>query len=384
MLRVSTDILAVFTLKHNEKQTKLQQQKTKMTLLPAATKPQLPVYLRIFGVGSLACVVIMWTVSNFSTERVAREYPHVFLVNMLYACGLQLYFVFLRYKDPIKALRSRYADDQPSTAGAAEDDKNSVDDLKASLKPFTVSEHARIAVLFSVFYLAGNISMIYAFSKTSVFAASLMACTSSLWTLLFARLLNVGRVSAMKLASVVVTIAAVAYFNWHDLMAAENREKMTLFGNALGVLSAAFYGAYSTYLKKASQGDESRLSYALLFAFSGLYASLILIPGTLILHHTGLDHFEWPSANIAMLIVLNSLFGTVVPNYLWNAAFLFTSPLTVAIGLSFMTPLSLFVGWFSDNMQIHYYHIIATLMMMGGFMLINFADIYSDKDIPLF
>lgn len=341
-------------------------------LLLSPSKPHLPWYLRLFGVGSLALVVIMWTVSNFSTERVANEYPHVFLVNMLYACGLQLYFVFLKVSDPIKALRSRYATD-------CEDN-----DDNGKVKPFTVAQHARIAVVFSVFYLAGNISMIYAFSKTSVFAASLMACTSSLWTLLFARVCRVGRVSAMKLASVIVTICAVAYFNWHDLLAAEERAKMTLLGNGLGVLSAVFYGAYSTFLKKASQGDESRLSYALLFAFSGLYATIILVPGTVLLNLAGWDQFEWPSGEISLLIVLNSLFGTVIPNYLWNAAFLFTSPLTVAIGLSFMTPLSLFVGWFYDNMKIHYYHIIATGMMMAGFMLINFADIYSERDIPLF
>jgi solute carrier family 35 protein F5 len=347
---------------------------------PSPNKPPLPFYLRLFGVCSLGCVVLMWTLSNFSTEKVARTYKHVFLVNMLYACGLQTYFVFLKFKDPIKQLRARYADD------GADDAKDNPDEgcLKTSLKPFTTLEHAKLAVVFSLFYLAGNISMIYAFSHTSVFAASLMACTSSLWTLLFSRIFGVCKVSVMKIASVIITIAAVTYFNWHDLMAAEELKKMTLLGNGLGVLSAIFYGAYSTYLKVASKGDESRISYALLFAFSGLYASIIVGPGCAILHFGGWEAFQLPDLQITKLIILNSLFGTVVPNYLWNAAFLFTSPISVAIGLCFMTPLSLFVGWIQNELTIRYYHIVATLLMMCGFMLINFADIYSDRDIQLF
>lgn len=358
-----------------------------MTPLIIGAKPPLPLLLRVFGVASLCCVVLMWTLSNFSTEKVAFEYPHVFLVNMLYACGLQCYFIFLKVKDPIKALRSKYADDNDDDDGDANSkDKSDTASVQKLLEhqPFTVAQHAKIAILFSVLYLAGNISMIYAFSKTSVFAASLMACTSSLWTLLFSRLAGVGQVSVMKLASVLATIFAVAYFNWNDLIAAEERAKMTLLGNALGVLSALFYGAYSTYLKMACKGDESRLSYALLFAFSGLYASIILIPGCILLHVWKVDSFELPSPDIALRILMNSVFGTVIPNYLWNAAFLFTSPLTVAIGLSFMTPLSLFVGWMREEMQIHYYHIVATILMMSGFMLINFADIYKHRDIPLF
>lgn len=345
----------------------------------AQKKPTLPVYLRVFGVASLAAVVLMWTLSNFSTDQVAKEYPHVFFVNMMYACGLQLYFLFLRYPDPIKRLRCRFADDSQSDDQDVETTQNT---LRKS--PLTTGQHARIAVIFAALYLAGNIAMIYAFAKTTVFAASLMACTSSLWTLLFSRLARVGRVSAMKLGSVLITIMAVAYFNWNDWWAAEKRAQMTLLGNALGVLSAVFYGAYSTYLKVASEGDESRLSYSLLFAFAGTYASLIVVPGCMLLHFLGFDRFELPSAYIAFLIVMNSLFGTVIPNYLWNAAFLFTSPLTVAIGLSFMTPLSLFVGWLQYGYVIQYYHVIATLMMMGGFLLVNMAEIYSEKDFVLF
>jgi solute carrier family 35 protein F5 len=348
-------------------------------LCPTPEKPPLPLHLRLFGMFSLALVVLLWTVSNFSSVIVTKEYPHVFLVNMLYASGLQLYFVFLWVKDPIKALRSRYADSS-SDSTSGDDEKQ---DEKPS-QPFTVLEHAKIAILFSIFYLTGNMAMFYSFSTTSVSAASLMACTSSLWTLLFSRLLGLDRVSAMKVGSVVLTIGSVAYFNWHDFVAAESRAEMTLLGNGLGVLSAVFYGAYSTYLKWACRGDESRLSYALLFAFAGLYASIFVIPCSLALHYFGIDTLQLPSLRIVGLIVFNSIVGTVIPNYLWNAAFLFTSPLSVAIGLSFMTPLSLFGDWFFGSVLVQSYHIVATCIMMAGFLLINFADIYSKHDIPLF
>lgn len=54
-----------------------------------------------------------------------------------------------------------------------------------------------------------------------------------------------------------------------------------------------------------------------LSGFVGLFNLLLLWPGFLLLHYTGLEAFELPSQLVWTYILINGLIGTVLSEFLW-------------------------------------------------------------------
>jgi solute carrier family 35, member F5 len=77
----------------------------------------------------------------------------------------------------------------------------------------------------------------------------------------------------------------------------------------------------------------------------GVFNILLLWPGFLLLHYTGLEPFELPSARVALELVLNGVLGTFLSDYLWLLALLMTSPVVVTLGLSLTIPLAVLADW---------------------------------------
>jgi hypothetical protein len=76
-----------------------------------------------------------------------------------------------------------------------------------------------------------------------------------------------------------------------------------MLGDALALISALF-GAIWVILMKVRIKDESRVDMQLLFGLIGLWNILLLWPIGLMLHLTGVEHFELPRSKQDLFAIM--------------------------------------------------------------------------------
>jgi len=244
------------------------------------------------------------------------------------------------------------------------------------LAPLTVRETATIAVFFFIIYLPSNWATNLSFYATSVSSASILASTCGFFTLVLGWLMGIEQMSVMRVLAVGISVGGVLLIGIPELASPTN----SMFGNGLALVGAFLYGVYSVFLKRVTI-DESRMNMTLLFAFGGLYAMLIVIPGCWLLDWTNIEPFALPSTpHMWLCLLTNIIFGGLIPSYLWNVAFACTSPLIVAIGISFNIPLTLAVEYFLEGPPLDLLKLAAAMCVVTGFIIVNLASIYPQMD----
>lgn len=343
------------------------------------------------GIISLILVVVFWVGSSFLTHDILEKYDKPFLMCYLTNLSFTLYFIFLFVEDPVNRLITHKSPPNSSSSPATQRSGHGNANLEAAsgnnsgplaatrdLAPLTTGQIAKVALVFFVLYLTSNYVTNMAFIKTSVGAASILAATCGLFTLIFGWMLGVEVLSLMRILAVVVSIGGVLLLGIPAFRAKDTR----MWGNVLALTGAFLYGVYSTYLKKISR-DESRINMPVLFAFCGLYTLLLAWPMFLLLHFEGVETLEAPpSGTVILYMAINVILGGFVPNYLWNVAFVCTSPLVVAIGMAFNIPITLLVEWYRyGSAEIEWQRVGAGICVVLGFMIVNMATFYPRMDL---
>ena len=273
--------------------------------------------------------------------------------------------MFLVIKDPVQVMMRR--------SEAAEASRESEEEK--ILPPLTRLELAKVAFVFFPLYLASNYATNAAFGATSVGSASILAATCGFFTLIFGWLVKVEALSVMRIAAVLISVGGVVLLGIPEFAASDNRT----LGNSLALVGAVLYGLYSVFLKRIAI-DESRVAMPMLFAFGGLYTLVLAWPVLVGLHYSGVETFEIPTGRIAWYLLVNVILGGLIPNYLWNVAFVCTSPLVVAIGISFNIPLTLAVEYHRTG-DIHWYRVLSGFCVVVGFIIVNLSNIYPSWDM---
>lgn len=219
-------------------------------------------------------------------------------------------------------------------------------------------------------------------------SATIIASTCGFFTLIIGAFLGTERLSLLKLFAVAIRYPAST--NWASflgvvlLSSSKNElEETRLSGNICALVGALLYGCYSGYLKKTLI-DESRVRMPFLFAFTGLYTCLGLWPLFFLLNYFEIEPASAPqSLGVCMAIALNTLLGSLLPNYLWNVAFVFTSPLIVALGISCNLPLTLLVEYLLTKTGIRLEKLISAALIIVGFIIVNVASLCPSWDCSM-
>lgn len=170
---------------------------------------------------------------------------------------------------------------------------------------------------------------------SSVSTVNLISASSSLFVLILSALFSghiSDRFSWTKLLLVVLNLSGVAIVSQFSAK---------FIGVTLSFISAVFYAIYlvvfSTISKKSGQIDIN-----LMFGVIGLFSFVIFTPIIIFVHQSGIEpQLPLPTRQEMMLIVLNSLIGSIFSDYLWLYATLLTSSLVSSISLTLTIPLSL-------------------------------------------
>lgn len=294
-----------------------------------------------------------------------KTYPNPFFMSYLTNLSYMLYFIFWVFNDPINHL----------TRSSKTEEESNPDIKIYELPPLTRTQIAKVAFVFFFLYLSSNYATNMAYQKTSVSSTSILAATCGLFTLIFGWVMGVEVLSVMRILAVLISAGGVLLLGIPDLMKSDS----TAIGNTFALMGAIFYGVYSIFLKRVAV-DESRISMPILFAFSGLYTLLFAWPILVGLDYFGIEPFKLPTGKMLYYVLLNVILGGFVPNYLWNVAFVCTSPLVVAIGISFSIPITLTIEYFCGN-PAPMLRVLSGLLIVMGFIIVNLANIFPKWDL---
>ncbi|KAJ2628788.1 hypothetical protein H4R22_003692, partial [Coemansia sp. RSA 1290] len=236
----------------------------------------------------------------------------------------------------------------------------------------TVRETVRLGVAFSMLWFAANVTQNASLAYTSVASSSILCSTSGLFTLVIGYVAHVETFNAARLTAVLASILGVYCIIKYGSQETNMVSPHSWIGDFLALLSAALYGCYTILLKRQI-GDESRLNTPLFFGVVGLANTLLLWPGLVILHVSGIETFQLPhSQSMWAMILVNAFIGTFLSDYLWLLAMLMTSPLVVTLGLSLTIPLSMAGDIVFKGLSVSFPYYVGALLVLGAFIGVNF------------
>ena len=287
----------------------------------------------------------------------------------------QVFYIFMLVKDPVfihHTTTEAHLEEPVGVEERTEEGGKQVrfvgqDPVKARLSPFTVKELLRFAGILFLLYSAAVYLSNLAFQHTSVGSATIMATTNGIFMLAFGLAFGSDSFTWPKLASAALSLAGAIFLVVGEVPLGDWR----LGGNLMSFGSSALYALHSVVLRRLSKGDSSRVSFPLLLAIAGTYSMVLLWPIFLLLHYTEVEPFVWPYDLASWASILfNVIFGSLLPAYLWTAAFELTTPMAVALGISCTVPLTLaFEVLYSHEVQ--WYSLVAGGLVVAGFLMIN-------------
>ncbi|PWO29360.1 hypothetical protein PtrARCrB10_02033 [Pyrenophora tritici-repentis] len=246
----------------------------------------------------------------------------------------------------------------------------------------TLQDTAKLALEFCLLWFLANYFAAACLEYTTVASSTILASTSSIWTLLLGSLMRVERFTLLKLIGVLASLGGVALISMVDVSGEtdENRgsfphktPRELAIGDVMAFVSAALYGFYTVFMK-AKIGDETKVNMPLFFGLVGLNNVMLLWPGFIILHLTGIETFELPPTSRILNIVLINSASSLVSDFCWAYAMLLTSPLIVTVGLSLTIPCSLVGQMVLDAQYASALYWVGAAIMVLSFLFINHED----------
>ncbi|PYI11120.1 hypothetical protein BO78DRAFT_458037 [Aspergillus sclerotiicarbonarius CBS 121057] len=247
------------------------------------------------------------------------------------------------------------SDEDPETWAAARFDTTSRDKpSKLGLKAT-----AKLSLEFCLLWFSANYFAMACLQYTTVGSTTILTSTSGVWTLIFGALIGVEKFTIRKLIGVVASLIGIILISRVDMSHPDTppidssaiittRESTfptktpgeIALGDAMAGFSAVLYGVYTIVLKK-QVGDESRVNMQLFFGLVGLFNTVFLWPGFIILHVLGIETVGMPDSGRVWTIILVNALASLASDIAWAYAMLLTTPLVVTVGLSLTIPLSL-------------------------------------------
>lgn len=246
----------------------------------------------------------------------------------------------------------------------------------------TLGETVKLGLEFCMLWFLANYFAAACLEYTTVASSTILASTSSIWTLLCGSLMRVERFTLRKFLGVCASLTGVILISSVDVSGEtdENRgsfphktPRELAIGDAMAFISAVLYGFYAVYMKKRI-GDESKVNMPLFFGLVGTLNVCLLWPGMVVLHLTGIETFQLPPTGKILTIVLVNSASSLVSDFCWAYSMLLTSPLIITVGLSLTIPLSLVGQMVLDKQYSSPLYWVGAAVMVVSFLFINHED----------
>jgi solute carrier family 35, member F5 len=247
---------------------------------------------------------------------------------------------------------------------------------------------ARLSLEFCFLWFIANYFTAACLEYTTVASSTILTSTSSIWTLLCGTIVGVERFTFRKLLGVLASLTGIVLISTVDISGKNDENRGTFphktpreiaIGDALAFVSAVMYGIYSVVMKKKI-GDESKVNMPLFFGLVGLFNVILLWPGFIILHLTGIETFELPPDGRVLAIVLTNSTSSLISDFCWAYSMLLTSPLVTTVGLSMTIPLSLIGQMVLDSQYSSATYWVGAGIVLLSFIFVNHEEVKDEEE----
>ncbi|VUG16747.1 DEBR0S1_24652g1_1 [Brettanomyces bruxellensis] len=367
------------------------------------------------GLFFLLCVVLLWVLSSFLLNDLFEKgiYSKPFLITWINTSAFTFYLIpyYLRYhlnklseNSPIVRVLSSIS----SSAGQESRDQNDInDDIEAEAEafdaeaaniessnenndnismsgtsaliivdshkpePLTFLETIHLSFWFCILWFVSNLLNNASLIFTSVSSQTILASTSSFFTIVIGYFTSLELLSKTKLISIALSIAGIILVTSNDNpVKNEAAEQAIMWGNLLALAGALCYGVYSILLK-LNVKEDSRIDMKLFFGFVGLFNFLLLWPPLIIMNKLGYERLELPPNKSVYIIIIFNCIASFLADFLWARAMLLTSPLTVTVGLSMTIPVAMVCDFIFNLKWNSSVYIIGAMLICASFYMVN-------------
>lgn len=135
-------------------------------------------------------------------------------------------------------------------------------------------------------------------------------------------------------------------------------------GVVLSIVSALAYAVYLVIFSISSR-KNGQIDINLMFGVIGMCSFVFFTPILLFVHQMGIESlYPLPTKQEMLLILVNSLIGSIFSDYLWLRATLLTSSLVSSISLTLTIPLSLIADFVIRHQAPTIDQLIATIPIL--------------------
>ncbi|XP_076858746.1 solute carrier family 35 member F5-like isoform X2 [Brachyhypopomus gauderio] len=242
-----------------------------------------------------------------------------------------------------------------------------------------VGSVAKISFFFCFVWFLANLAYQEALTDTQVAIVNILSSTSGLFTLILAAIFpsnSSDRFTLSKLFAVILSMVGVAVVSFSGMDSPAGKGTI---GSLWSLLGALLYAVYIVMLKRRVDREE-KLDIPMFFGFVGLFNLLLLWPGFLMLHYSGLEAFEMPSWLVISYILINGLIGTVLSEFLWLWGCFLTSSLIGTLALSLTIPLSIITDICMQKASFSWLFFAGAVPVFLSFFLAAFLCHYNNWD----
>ncbi|EHA18898.1 hypothetical protein ASPNIDRAFT_124139 [Aspergillus niger ATCC 1015] len=322
---------------------------------------------RTLGICLLLVVVFLWTASNFLASTIFADdtYSKPFFVTYINTSIFILPLFTILFRRLVKLWRAGKLYRIRSFKSLLEHlDSHDTNVEARGILSHDASQQSKLGLKataklsFEFCLLWANYFAMACLQYTTVGSTTILTSTSGVWTLIFGALIGVERFTIRKLIGVIASLIGIILISRVDMSTPDNPSNNNnsssgsgstfpsktpgeiALGDAMAAFSAILYGVYTIVLKK-QVGDESRVNMQLFFGLVGLFNTVLLWPGFIILHVLGIETVGMPDTGRVWTIILVNALASLASDIAWAYAMLLTTPLVVTVGLSLTIPLSL-------------------------------------------
>ncbi|KAK9081295.1 hypothetical protein Syun_030658 [Stephania yunnanensis] len=255
--------------------------------------------------------------------------------------------------------------------GSSEDAKEHLD----AKGRWTRSRMAKVGLLICPFWFLAQLTFNLSLKYTTVTSNTIISSASSLFTFLVSVIFLGERFTWVKLFSVLLCMGGTITVSLGDKASGSSAVAPNpLLGDALALVSACFYAAYISLIRKKlpDEDDEKsgQASMAQFLGFVGLFNLLIFCPVAVFLNLTKLEPFHRLSWKQFSLIISKGLFDNVLSDYLWAKAVLLTTATVATAGLTIQVPLAAIIDSLTGQAP-HLLNYVGAAFVLVGFTGIN-------------
>lgn len=289
------------------------------------------------GIILICIAVITWLIGLELVNSVLKDdtYQKPFLFTYIIGSC----FIFNLVPD-ILSLFKRSSESETS------DDEKSIEYL-----PLTGYEVGVLSVQAATIYFIYNVVVMTCLKYTSASNQTVLASTTSIFTLVMGSILGIDSFSKVKVMCIFASFAGVVLVNISERQTGGSDDnkfvpKNPRLGNVLAIVGAFMYACYLIIMKLKIGTGNRTTNERRLFGFIGLATIVLGAPVVYLAHIFDIETFDFPPPNNQILyaIVINGVFS-YISDYTTALASLLTSPLITSLSLNSSIPITIFIDF---------------------------------------